>query len=738
VWARAALATLRGVLLMLIACLIAGPQLVKENPRIENDAVVVMLDRSASMTVEDVQGSGTQRRSRDAQLREAFEAAWPALREMSSQRDLIVLGFDELVRELPTPASGGGAPALGEPTGARTLIGQGLESALRRASSRPLAGVVLLSDGRSGDAPSRGVLSQLAARQTPVFAGTLGSPTPLVDIAVARVEAPGAAFLGDQVPVTVEIERRGDSSGGTGEVGGTLELIDDATGLVLSQVPLRDGAAGRYTLVTKPDRQGNASWSVRLVLPRQDLSSENNSAPVRLELVDRPIRVVYIDGYPRWEYRYLKNLLLREPSIRSSSWILSADKRFVQEGSDPLAVIPRTRDEWAGIDVVILGDVRASLFGEEQLASLRWLIAERGAGVLMVGGAGSMPSTWRESALADLVPFTIPGGSGEIERYASPVLMSPAPGAQRLGVLMLGSGPEEPWPEALADPSLGWPRLQWAQQIETGWLKPTAEVLAEARPADRPDGAANPLVLTMRYGAGRSVFVGTDETWRYRFGRGETLPERFWIPLIRLLARESLSRGGKPAVLDASPQRARVDEPVRISLRLLDQKLVSTAQGQPVRVRVSRVSRGPIAPVGGGEEITLSPERAGSEDQASQPASFAASWAGLQPGVYSVEPVSPWLAGLELSARVEVALPEDELRFPQADHAALDSLASATGGRTFEPSQLTQVLGELPNRRVTLLGTPDIETLWDKPIALILMLLLAAAEWIGRRLIKLA
>ncbi len=753
-WSRLALASLRALLLILIAVLIAGPQLVKENPRTENDAVVVMLDRSASMTVADAPRSDSDRttttlQTRNEQLQQALAAAWPALREMATQREVILLGFDDRTREI-TPPTDGSAPttALGEPTGARTLLGQGLEAALKRASTRPLAGVIILSDGRSADTPSRGLLAQLEARQTPVFVAPLGSAIPLPDVAIARIEAPAAAFLGDQVPIVVDVERRGSDSDDSDDntdistTGGTLQLIDEATGLILSEVPLTGNSGGRYTLMTSADASGPARWSVRLALPRPDLSLENNTAPVRIDLVDRPIRVVYIDGYPRWEYRYLKNLLLRERSIRSSTWILSADKRFLQEGSEPLQSVPRTREDWAGIDVVILGDLRPGLFGQEQLESLRWLVSQRGAGLMLIGGPGAMPAAWRESPIADLIPFAIPSGSTELERFGAPVIMAPAPGAQRLGVLMLGPGPQDPWPAALADPSLGWPRLQWAQRIDTAWLKPTAEVLAEARPADSPDSPGQPLVMTMRYGAGRSLFVGTDETWRYRFGRGETLPERFWIPLIRLLARESLARGGNQALLEASPDRARVDQSVRISLRLLDQNLVAAAQGQSVQVRVSRIGTAGRG-TDNGEIITLAPEAA--REGESQSASFARSWTGLEPGIYSVDPVSPWLTGLTgpagaqaISARIEIALPEDELRFPQADHAALLSLASSTGGRAIEPSRLTDILSELPNRRVTLLGTPDIETLWDTPLALALLLLLASAEWVGRRLIKLS
>src|SRR5262245_18840454 len=293
--ARTALASSRWLLLVLVAILIAGPQLVRQNMRLERDWVVLMADRSASMSVADAPGPAGARVSRDAQLRQALGRAWPALSKLSGDRNLLTLGFDAGVFDVPLAPEG---PTLGDASGRRTAIGQSLEQALRRVSARPVAGVVLLSDGRSSDVPTRAVMRQLETRQIPVYVVPMGSASPLVDVAVGRIDAPSAAFVGDLVPVTAEIEQRGGEAGMTGKV----QLIDDATGLPLDERALPRGPEpGRVTLVARPEKPGEARWTVRIVLDAPDLTAENNSMPVRLELADRPIRVVYFDGYPRWE-----------------------------------------------------------------------------------------------------------------------------------------------------------------------------------------------------------------------------------------------------------------------------------------------------------------------------------------------------------------------------------------------------------------------------------------------------
>ncbi|MFA6045036.1 MAG: hypothetical protein WC718_08635 [Phycisphaerales bacterium] len=728
--ARWSLASLRTLLLVLVAVLLCGPQLTKQNERVERDWVVVMADRSASMTIQDVD-SAKGRESRDEQLQAALAKARPELDALAKTRNVLLLGFDSGIYDLPPDA------ALAPPAGQRTAIGQSFDFMLRRLAGKPLAGVVLLSDGRSTDEVSRTTLRELVSAQTPVFVSPLGSDKPLPDLALTKIDAPSAAFVGDVVPVTVTLDQLGDKST---PLGGKVELVDDATGLVLDSKPIPE-SGGKISLSSQPDQVGNRTWTVRLVLDKPDLSDENNHASFAIELADRPIRVAYFDGYPRWEYRYLKNLLVREKSIRSAILLLAPDRRYIQEGSEPLGALPKTQAEWNAIDVVVMGDLRPGLFSEDQIHSLRELVATRGGGILWIGGPSATPAAWRGTALADLLPFTLgTDGNGDLPAWVGPVVLKPGSAADRYGVLKLGALPSDPWPAELDTPSLGWPLLRWAQKLDTRTIKPTAEVLgiAQAVPTGTPDAAAPtaasaPLILTMRYGAGRIVYVGTDETWRYRYGRGESLQERLWLPLIRLLARESLGRSGKPAVLAVDPERSIANQPVQVTLRLVDQALIDA---RPVSAKIKIVRKGDTGKPDTETELTLRPEVGGDDSQ--PPSALSATWTPTDPGNYTLAGADSLLAGLDITAKAEVSLPDDELRTPQTDHAGLAALAEATKGRVVSPDQLASVFKELPNRELRLLGAPDIETLWDKPLAWTLLISLLTLEWIGRRLIKLS
>ncbi len=731
---RLGLAAARTLLLWLVLCMMAGPQVVKQSERVEKDWVVVMVDRSQSMRIPDAPprvGSAT----REEQLRTVLAGAWGTLAALQRDRNVLLLGFDSGAFDLkPLPGAPAGSPLadIGEPHGRRTALARSLEQALRRVASKPVAGVLLLSDGRSSDEVPRALLRQMEARQIPLFAVPLGSPTPVPDWAVARVEAPGAVYLGDLVPVMAEVELRGAASAGSARV----ELLDAQTGGVLDTktVAVQPGERHRVLLTAKAAREGRANWSVRVTPEGLDLSRDNDSVPLVMDVADRPIRVLYVDGYPRWEYRYLKNLLVREKSIRSSAMLLSGDKRYIQEGSEPLTSIPRSPAEWAAFDVIVMGDLHPGVFTQEQLSAIRDQVAKRGTGVLWIGGSGATPGAWIGSPLGDLLPFAARGGDGAdsgLPAWTRPVLLGAGPAAERYAVLRLGDAPGDPWPQALADPDAGWSSLRFAQRIDPAWLKPTAEVLAVARPigSGGSEDPGAPLVLTMRYGAGRVVYVGTDEIWRLRYGRGEAMPERFYIPLLRLLARDSLGRSGQRVLLEVSPSPALVDQQVQITLRLVDEAL---AAGSPRGAMVRVVPEG--VPSAQGVTVDLRAEGG----QGSVATTFTSAYAPSEPGVYRVEPADAALAGLGLGARLEVILPQDELREPQTDHPLLADLAKHAGGRVLAPEELVQLGTLLPNRQIRVVGAAHVETLWDKPVVWAALILLLGAEWIGRRVIRLS
>lgn len=705
--ARAAMGVLRGAVITLLALLAAGPHLRLEQMRVERDRVYVLADHSASLAVPDAPGG--LRRSEQAAA--ALTTAAPALASLAERSDLVYLAFGSDTRSLD-PETIGDATAA-QPGDPASRLGDALASTLESARGAPIGGIVLLTDGRSTDTLAPSTLRRLESERVPVFAVPLGSTDPVRSVAIEQAESPGVAFAEDAVPVRARVVWSGLAPEGL-----RVQLTDRATGEVLDEQPVAtddaDGAGGSWvTLTTSPDEPGTRDLEVRLTGVTQDTDETDNSARTPIEVVDRPIRVLYIDGHPRWEHRYVKSLLLREGSIDSTVLLLASGRRYAQEGDTLIARLPVSPEEWAEFDVVILGDLTADLFGAEQLAQLAEHVAQRGAGLLWMGGPGATPQAWFESAAADLLPMR----PGTPVVWDEPVTMRATDEADRLGVLRTAEDGRG-WNERLTDADAGWTMLRWAQRLDPETLKPGVTVLGEAVGART--GRTAPVVVGMRFGSGRTAYVATDEIWRWRYGRGETMTERFWIPLVRMLARGRVAAALGPGVLTVTPERPEPGTPVLIELEVFDQALIDRVP-ERVAARVVRAD---------GREDTVTLRGEGSVR--------TGVWTPDAPGSVRVVLGAgvPELVALEAEALVIEA--GDERRTLDTDHELLAELARRTGGRVVAWDETDRLNEWVPNRARIHAGTPIVETLWDRWVVLALVLGLLTLEWVGRRLTRLA
>ena len=694
---RAMLVTLRAISLGVLVLLLLGPMIEWPRERIERDVVHVLLDRSASLSVRDERDSGGIACTRDEAVRMLLkDPAWAAL---AREHDVVWHGFASRLVDLPSP------DALPAAEGDRTLLASSLEQWLSRIGSRPVAAAILVSDGRSQDTLDENRIRGLRAIAAPIHAIALGDPAGLADRRIDDVEHPQRAFPRDKVPVSVGIHA---SEGPSIRVA----LRDRASGVTLDERTLPPDASGttRVTLMGERTQAGIASWEVVLIQEGGDADPANDRREILVEFIDRPLRVLYLDGWPRWEFRYLKNLLLRETGMESSVMLMSADRDFAQEGTAPLARLPSTEREFAAFDVVIIGDLPGGFMDDARQRILREQVARAGTGLLWIGGPRATPSSWRGTPLEDTLPFR---EIGEPARWDEPVWMQPTDVALRSGLLQLGDA-AQPWPPTLGIDGEPWARLEWVQRIEAKDLKPTVESWATVS-AGR-GGNATPAVVSMRFGAGTVAYVATDETWRWRHGSGETLPERFWIQMIRHLARQGL-RGetGTPSI-EVDPPSAVIDQPVRITVNglgdaKLDQVMVEAEQAE---------SRETI-------DIPLRPQGAGR---------FSGAWAPPREGTWTLRAGrgSDWTSGkVSLVVRSE----QPERMDTRPDHDMLQRIADATQGRVLRTSTIAGLEKSIPSRS-EIVRQPIQRPLWDRWPVYALLVGLLSLEWIGRRFLRLA
>ncbi len=702
---RITLGVVRAALIVLLVALVAGPML--RLPIIENerDWVVVLLDRSNSMTIADSPDGSGVLVERDVVLRRI--ASDPAWELVAKDREIVWLGFDAAASEVDPNA-------LAEPVGWTTDFSQPLETALRRLAGRPASAIVLVSDGKTAQPVESEVLRSAKSRAIPIFTISVGSATAIDDISVAHVEAPRRAFVRDQVPVSVRIS----CVGGTPHRPVLVELVDTQTGRSIDSVTMTPeeftATHGETVLTGDGSEEGVVRWMVRVNPIGEDLSKANDEREVEVEFVDRPVRVLYVEGYPRWEYHYLKNLLVRETSLESSVMLLSADREFAQEGNSPIERLPQSAEEFEQYDLFIIGDVPSGSLSKTQITNIATSVSERGAGLLWIGGERSTPSSWRGTELEDLMPI-----NGTPERFDEPVLIEPTPAASKSGVLQLGEDAHDGWPLALTTSG---PRatLNWCQRLERESLKPAAEALAFAK--TRNSAEVLPVVVAMRYGAGVVLYVATDETWRWRHGVGETYQERFWIQFIRYLARGTVQHGEHPFELVVEPSEPEVGLPTVVSVNIVDSKAGDVAGGAPLEVTAEAIGGKTTT---GGDQVQLT--RDGNQ--------WVGRWTPTQPGTWRIKIDSPRTGLLERV--VEVSRTDTELLHPETDHAQLIDIAARTGGQSFGPGEVGRLVDLIPRRALTR-EQAILDPIWSSPAALAFVLTLLAIEWFGRRHLRLA
>ena len=310
-------------------------------------------------------------------------------------------------------AAGAAAIDKIDPSGQTTQIGRSLRTVLEELQGQRVAGAVVLTDGR--DVPAAAGESALAALVdygVKVFPVPVGSANPPRNVSIQAVAAPDGAFVGDIVNVKVTLRATGYGPGRAV----TLSLKNKATGDVLpdgnggavrKEVETRDGSPTDAELQFKPEQIGTLNLEVVADPLPGELDEQDNVRTLQISVLDAQTKVLLVDGYPRWDFRYLKTELIRDKTVTVSTLLTSADPSYPQEGNLPITRFPESIEELMEYDVVILGDVDPRQFTDNQLQLVAEFVGERAGGFCMVAGPQFSPEQYRNTPIELLLPVDI-------------------------------------------------------------------------------------------------------------------------------------------------------------------------------------------------------------------------------------------------------------------------------------------------------------------------------------------
>ncbi|MHC4789280.1 MAG: hypothetical protein ACYS8K_08790, partial [Planctomycetota bacterium] len=678
--------------------------------------VVLLADRSASMSVDDVQeGAGGAGLTRHQAVRRLLVGGGAdLLRALSRRNQLELLSFADgvdQVMELPRGAAREGPPNLSDwqPTGPRTDLAGALKAAVERHPPDLLAGVIALTDGRDTEG---GDLSSVAERAAELgvalhFVG-FGSAVRRDNVAVEGLFASEQAVQGLPLSMRAFVSSVGYAGR---EAQLVLRATDAAAGRVsevlrASLVLEGDGARRPVELTHVPQSAGTFRYEAELTPLRGEARTDDNAAGATVTVSEEKMSILLIAGTPSREFRFLSAVLWRDPAF-SLALVLP------EGGAD----LPRRPEELRAHDVLLLSDPSPAQLTAEWLGTVAEQVEAEGLGLAFLAGPMHTAEVLSDPVLArlrDLLPVVPDEPKVRALIGATDYFSAPRP------VRLARAGSRH----AITDPGAGIDAVRfWADSPALYWLLPTARakpgatvLLRGGDPALQQDVV---LAAVHSYGLGRVFYCGSSETWRWR-RRGIGYYERFWLQALRHCAAGRLMGRQRRAGILLERFTYAPGEPVVVQARILDADLRPLERDE-VRLSVAREGRSP-------QTLRLGRvrERPGFYQGAFHPQGF---------GHFELAYTAP--DGLRVAARIEVRRPEAEFRDVRSAPETMRKLAERTGGRYLEPERAALLAQAIPERSRLSVQAGPLAPLWDTPYLLALLVAALTAEWVLRKLMSL-
>jgi uncharacterized membrane protein len=679
------------LLAVTIVCLaLLKPELAREIPHRENPSVTILRDVSGSMATRDVQPSPAA----PVQSR----AEWMTANARSARWQPLDATAHVSVEDFGAPPAEDSA----------NEDGTDLDAALSRALQQTgnLKAVLVLSDGdwNLGQSPIVSA-AQYSARGIPIYTIGVGSEKPLPDLILEHTDTPAYGILGDQITIPFHIRSHLPR-----EVRTSI-LLDGPAG-ESARKALVIPAFGEVTdsIVWTPSLPGDYAMDLQLPVEPDEAIKDNNDQHFRIAVRAEKLKVLVVDSLPRWEYRYLRNALMRDPGIEVHT-LLFQPGMDRGSGLDYLADFPRDKAELSQYDVVFLGDVgigENELTGQDATA-IRALVEQQGSGLVFLPGYRGRENTLRGTPLDDLMPVDLDPSTPE-------GLSTP----DESHLLLTGEGRGHLLTMLAADAATNaeiWknlPGFNWCAAVAD--TRPGAETLAVHSSLRNAEGRI-PLLVTRPFGNGKVLFMGTDGAWKWRLGVEDKYHYRFWGQVIRWMAHQRHLAQGQRIRLSFSPETPRAGDDVSLLATVFDQS------GYPVTN--ASVSASITSGTAGSERVELSPLPGGW-------GVFKGDYTPRKGGLLHVT-VKDETDGGQLATDLNVARSSRERIGDPANLAILRDIASLTGGASGGTADLDAMV-----RKMAVLPEPrPIEQrieLWSQWYTACAVLILLAAYWSARKL----
>jgi uncharacterized membrane protein len=740
-WLKAVCLLLKGAAVLLVAICLVDPQYVGSRPKPGHNQFLVLADSSRSLKLAD-RGA---RESRGEALKQSLNREQGWLTRLAQDFDVRRYTFaDQLApvqdfREL-------------EFEGEASSLAGSLTQLAARYRGQPVAGILLLTDGNATDLAG----SEFSATGLPpVYPVALASAAPAVDVSLTQVAVSQTNF--EAAPVTILAEVSTQGLAGKKVV---LRVVDEEHKEVerITLAVNKDSEPVSHRFLIKPEKPGITFYEVHAAIAGEETLAANaiksSEATLannrRLATVDRgggPYRVLYVSGLPNWEFKFLRRAIAKDEEVKLVSLVRIAKKepKFnflsrtdertnplfrgfgnkndetaeqydqpviirlgTEDGEELRDGFPKDAEDLYRFHAIILDDIEAAFFTQDQLSLLQQFVSQRGGGLMMMGGKGSFgEGGYARTPVAELLPVYL--DRGELDKSTQPVHLK-----------LTREGWLQPWVRVRANETdeqtrlVSMPGFKSLNRIEA--IKPGASVLAEVETAG---GIARPALAVQPFGRGRSAALLIGDFWRWDLRREEQQPsdlEKAWRQTVRWLVAD-VPQAVAVETMAATGRGLRARE---IVVRARDKKFTPLDNAQ-VSVSIKTPD---------GKEISL-PAESSSDAAGEYRALFVPRVAGAYRASVSVTAAD----GSDVGSRQtgwSVEPETEEFRELAGNRGLLERLAKESGGEVIELNGLDGFVSSLPNRKI-----PHVETwsypVWHQGSVLALAIILLVGEWGLRR-----
>lgn len=682
------LESLRVGIVALVLMILNQPESVRTYQPDEMASLVVLVDHSKSMETRDVIRSDhrldppVSRKSVVEPL--LAEETWNQFRE---RFDIVINTFS------------------GEDGGQETDIHRAILEARQQHPS--LRGIVIASDGDwNAGQPPVDAATRLRSDQIPIFAIPVGSLSALPDLELISFDVPSFGVSGKSVriPLTIDSSLPRDTLA-------QLELKVSDGSVIRHQMEIKAMGRSSDVIVWKPE--GTGDFTLELTIPEVpgEVDLENNSRQAPIAIRDEKLKVLVIDSLPRWEYRFLRNALSRDPGVELHCLLFHPALGRVGGGDkDYIPAFPESLEELSKYDVIFLGDVgvREGQLTLEHCELLTGMVQQQATGLVFIPGIQGNHLSFIGTPLEPLMPVVF--DSRQPRGW----------GSQNAGYLSLTEMGRSSLLTKLADTAddnmhlwEGLPGFHWYAAIVRA--KAGSDILAVHQEASNSYGRI-PLLVTKTYGAGKVLMLGTDAAWRWRRGVEDLYHYRFWGQVVRWMAYQRNMAKGELMRLYYVPEQPQVGQTVALSANVVSSGGEPLSQAD-VRVKIA-------APSGRIQQIQLA-------STGNQWGAFGGNFVADEPGMHELV-LQCYENASELNAKLFVQGREREQIGRPMRLDVMEELARVTRGQVIRSDGLSS----LEEAIESIAEPPQViqrVSIWSHPWVAAILLGGLTLFWIGRK-----